>query len=218
MDVYVIGYACHPPAEKVLTKRLEEMVYDTSAQALRAAVIERSELDHITIAACDELDGRSISNMLMVAPAGGYLKDELRVTDSAMVGLHLAAMRIASGRYDLGLLASWNKSFDGALRRRDAHALRAVLYPADRPQRDDPGCAVRASAVRCRSRKREQGDGAERNFAACRRIQSARSATKGGYCRRYRCVALSRDAPARRALRAGHRRSRIGGVGFRRMA
>jgi acetyl-CoA acetyltransferase len=110
MDVYVIGYACHPPAEKVLTKRLEEMVYDTSAQALRAAAIERSELDHITIAACDELDGRSISNMLMVAPAGGYLKDELRVTDSAMVGLHLAAMRIASGRYDLGLLASWNKS------------------------------------------------------------------------------------------------------------
>jgi acetyl-CoA acetyltransferase len=110
MDVYVIGYACHPPAEKVLTKRLEEMVYDTSAQALRAAAIERGELDHITIAACDELDGRSISNMLMVAPAGGYLKDELRVTDSAMVGLHLAAMRIASGRYHLGLLASWNKS------------------------------------------------------------------------------------------------------------
>jgi acetyl-CoA acetyltransferase len=110
MDVYVIGYACHPPAEKVLTKRLEEMVYDTSAQALRAAAIERSELDHITIAACDELDGRSISNMLMVAPAGGYLKDELRVTDSAMIGLHLAAMRIASGRYHLGLLASWNKS------------------------------------------------------------------------------------------------------------
>ena len=93
MDVYVIGYASHPPAEKVLTKRLEEMVYDTSAPALRAAGIERSEIDHITIAACDELDGRSISNMLMVAPAGGYLKDELRVTDSAMVGLHLAAMR-----------------------------------------------------------------------------------------------------------------------------
>ena len=110
MDVYVIGYACHPPAEKVLTKRLEEMVYDTSAQALRAAAIERGELDHITIAACDELDGRSISNMLMVAPAGGYLKDELRVTDSAMVGLHLAAMRIASGRYHLGLLASWTKA------------------------------------------------------------------------------------------------------------
>jgi endo-alpha-1,4-polygalactosaminidase (GH114 family) len=63
MDVYVIGYASHPPDEKVLTKRLEEMVYDTSAQALRTAAIERSELDHITIAACDELDGRSISNM-----------------------------------------------------------------------------------------------------------------------------------------------------------
>jgi acetyl-CoA acetyltransferase len=110
IDVYIIGYASHPPAEKVLTKRLEEMAYDTSAQALRAAGVERGELDHITLATCDELDGRSISNMLMVAPAGGYLKDELRVTDSGMAGLHLAAMRIASGRYHLGLLASWNKT------------------------------------------------------------------------------------------------------------
>jgi acetyl-CoA acetyltransferase len=110
MDVYVIGYASHPPADKVLSKRLEEMVYDTSAQALRAAGVERSELDHVTLATCDELDGRSISSMLMVAPAGGYLKDELKVTDAGMVGLHLAAMRIATGRYGLGLLASWNKS------------------------------------------------------------------------------------------------------------
>jgi acetyl-CoA acetyltransferase len=110
MDVYVIGYASHPPAEKVLSKRLEEMAYDTSAQALRAAGVEQGTLDHITLATSDELDGRSISNMLMVAPAGGYLKDELRVTDSGMVGLHLAAMRIATGRYHLGLLASWNKT------------------------------------------------------------------------------------------------------------
>ena len=217
MDVYVIGYACQPPAEKVLTKRLEEMVYDTSAQALRAAAIERSELDHITIAACDELDGRSISNMLMVAPAGGYLKDELRVTDSAMVGLHLAAMRIASGRYDLGLLASWNKSstapFEDVMRMRcEPFFTRPIGLNATIAD------ALFAQAVCCRSCKREQGNGAERKFAACRRIQSARSATKGGYCRRYRCVPLSRDAPARRALRAGHRRSRIGGVGFRRMA
>jgi acetyl-CoA acetyltransferase len=110
MDVYIVGYASHPPADKVLSKRLEEMVYDTSAQALRSAGIERSELDHITLATCDELDGRSISSMLMAAPAGGYLKDELKATDAGMVGLHLAAMRIATGRYGLGLLASWNKS------------------------------------------------------------------------------------------------------------
>jgi acetyl-CoA acetyltransferase len=110
MDVYVIGYASHPPAEKVLSKRLEEMAYDTSAAALRNAGVERRDIDHITLATCDELDGRSISNMLMVAPAGGYLKDELRVTDAGMVGLHLAAMRIATGRYHLGLLASWNKT------------------------------------------------------------------------------------------------------------
>src|SRR5262249_37173557 len=166
MDVYVIGYASHPPAERVLTKRLEEMVYDTSAQALRAAAIERSELDHITIAACDELDGRSISSMLMVAPAGGYLKDELRVTDADRE-------RPVSPR----TFGELEQKFAGALRTRDAHALRAVLYAADRAQCDNRGRAVCASAVRHWGRQREQGDNAERRSATRRRIKSTRAET-----------------------------------------
>ena len=69
-----------------------------------------ARIDHVTIAACDELDGRSISSMLLAAPAGAYLKDEVKVTHSGLIGLCLEALRIESRRFDLGLLVSWCKS------------------------------------------------------------------------------------------------------------
>src|ERR1700689_4063628 len=110
MDTYVLGLAMHPPAVWVANKRLEEMVFDTAKAALDDARIDRQQLDHISIAGCDELDGRSISSMLLSAPAGAYLKDEIKTTDSGLIGFCLEAMRIESGRYHLGLLSSWNKS------------------------------------------------------------------------------------------------------------
>jgi acetyl-CoA acetyltransferase len=48
--------------------------------------------------------------MLLSAPAGAYLKDEIKVTDSGLIGLCLEVLRIGSGRFHLGLLSSWNKS------------------------------------------------------------------------------------------------------------
>lgn len=110
MDVYVIGMAVHDPADRVVDKRLEEMVFDTARAALDDAGVAREELDHVTIAACDELDGRSISSMLLAAPAGAYLKDEMKCTDSGLTGFCLAAMRAGSGVFHLGLISSWNKS------------------------------------------------------------------------------------------------------------
>ena len=110
MDIFVIGLAVHPPAERVLDKRLEEMVFDTTHAALLDAGVRRDEIDQVTIAACDELDGRSISSMLLAAPAGAYLRDEIKCTDSGLTGLCLGALRIASGVFDLGLVVSWNKS------------------------------------------------------------------------------------------------------------
>ena len=78
MNVYVLGVATHPPAQRIGHLRLEEMVYHTSRAALDHAGVSRGELDHVTLGACDELDGRSISSMLLSAPAGAYLKDEIK--------------------------------------------------------------------------------------------------------------------------------------------
>ncbi|RPH67215.1 MAG: thiolase family protein [Burkholderiales bacterium] len=110
MDIGVIGWAMHPPADAIRNARLEEIAFRTARAALDDADIERRQLDSVTLGACDELDGRSISSMLLAAPSGAYLKDEIRVTDSGMTALALSAMRVASGRFDLALVISWNQT------------------------------------------------------------------------------------------------------------
>jgi hypothetical protein len=86
------------------------MAYHTSRAALDAAGVSRGQLDSLTIGACDELDGRPISSMLMSAPAGGYDTDEIKVTDSGASALALAYARFLAGESQLGLVASWCKS------------------------------------------------------------------------------------------------------------
>jgi len=108
--VYVIGIGLHPATLMQDTQRLEEMAYGTSHAALAHAGVERRQLDALTLGASDELDGRPISNMLMAAPAGGYLADEIRVTDSAASALCLGYARVRAGDSQLGLVASWCKS------------------------------------------------------------------------------------------------------------
>lgn len=108
--VYVLGMAIHPPSLRVADKRLEEMVFDVTRAALDDAYVERDQLEHVTIAGSDELDGRSIASMLLAMPAGAYLKDEIKCTDSGLTGLCLGAMRMTSGFGDLGVVVSWSKN------------------------------------------------------------------------------------------------------------
>jgi len=109
MDVFVMGLAVHPPAARIADKRLEEMVFDTVRAALDDAGVRRADIDHVTIAGCDELDGRSISSMLLAAPSGALLKDEVKCTDSGLTGFCLGAMKVESEVVDLGLVVSWSK-------------------------------------------------------------------------------------------------------------
>lgn len=105
-----MGVATHPAADRISDLRLEEIAYRTAHAALDDAAIERQQIDHVTLAGSDEIDARGISSMLLAAPSGAYLKDEMRVTDSGMTGLHLGAMRVSSGELHLGLVVSWNQS------------------------------------------------------------------------------------------------------------
>jgi hypothetical protein len=86
------------------------MVYRTARAALDDAGVTRSQLDHVTLGASDEFDGRSISSMLMAMPAGAYLTDEIRVTDSGASAFCLAVARLESEEFELGLIASWCKT------------------------------------------------------------------------------------------------------------
>lgn len=109
-DVYVLGVGLHPATRQETGLRLEEMVYGTSTAALEQAGATRRQLDHVTLAASDELDGRPISSMLMTGPAGGFLTDEIKVTDNGLTALCLGFARIRTGEFHLGLVASWCKS------------------------------------------------------------------------------------------------------------
>jgi len=109
MSAYVLGIAIAPPSVSHDGLRLEELVYRTSRGALAAAGVSQRQLDHVTLGACDELDGRPISSMLMAAPAGGYMTDEIKVTDSGASALCLGYARVLSGEFHLGLVASWCK-------------------------------------------------------------------------------------------------------------
>jgi len=110
MNVYVLGVATHPPSLREQGLRLEEIAFQTSASAINLAGVSRRQIDSVTLGACDELDGRPISSMLMTAPAGGYHTDEIKVTDSGASALCLAVGRILAGDCELGLVASWCKS------------------------------------------------------------------------------------------------------------
>jgi len=110
MDVYVMGLSIHPAADVIGDTRLEEMAYRTARAALDDAGVKRAQIDHVTLAGSDEIDARGITSMLLAAPSGAYLKDEMRVTDSGLTGLLLGAMRAASGDLQLGLVVSWNQS------------------------------------------------------------------------------------------------------------
>jgi acetyl-CoA acetyltransferase len=107
MDIDVVGLALSPPSD-ALPSRPEELAFQTVRAALDHAEVTRQSLDTVTLATSDEMDGRAISSMLMAAPSGSYLKDELRVTDSGMTGLVLGALRLATGRFHLGLVVSWS--------------------------------------------------------------------------------------------------------------
>ena len=92
MDVYVMGVAVHPAADAIGDRRLEEMAYATARAALDDAGVTRRDIDHVTLAASDEIDARGISSMLLAAPSGAYLKDEMRVTDSGLTALLCVTM------------------------------------------------------------------------------------------------------------------------------
>jgi acetyl-CoA acetyltransferase len=109
-NAYVLGLAMFPPSERLEEYRLEEMVYHAVRAALDDAGVSRGQLDHVTLGSCDEFDGRSISSMLMAMPAGAFLTDEIKVTDSAASAFCLEIARLRSGEFELGLVVSWCKS------------------------------------------------------------------------------------------------------------
>ncbi len=108
MVVYVAGAAIVPggdPAEA----SLEELVFEAAAAALTDAGTTRAEIDGVCLAASDQLDGRVISSMHLAGPAGGYLRDEVKVADDGSSAFAAAVLRLEAGASRRVLAVAWGK-------------------------------------------------------------------------------------------------------------
>jgi acetyl-CoA C-acetyltransferase len=88
---------------------LDEIIFEAASKALADAGLTREQVDCVTIAAGDQIDGRPISSMLEACPAGAYLKDEIKATEEGSYAAILASLRILSGVFDTALVVSWSK-------------------------------------------------------------------------------------------------------------
>ena len=213
-----MGVSIHPGADVVGDLRLEEMAYRTARAALDDAGVSRAEIDHVTLAASDEIDARGITSMLLAAPSGAYLKDEMRVTDSGLTGLHLGAMRAASGRPAAGSGRQLEPELGRTAGRHRADARRALLPATDRTQlrhrrRPVRGCGGRASW----HRRAAVGERIRMRLSACGVEQPARGASRRAGTRGDRRIATCRPSAAQRPSRPGHRRRCRAGARLGRM-
>jgi len=100
------------------------MVFQATSAALEEAGLARRDIDGVCIAASDQLDGRAISSMLLAAPAGAYLRDEVKVSDESSLALSTAFFCIKAGLARRMLVVSWTKTSESA-------PLRAVAVNPD---------------------------------------------------------------------------------------
>ena len=107
-----IGFARCPSPEAL---NLTELVFEASAAALADAGLSRADIDGVCLAASDQLDGRAISSMQLAGPAGGFLKDEIKVGDDGALAFATAVLRIEAGADRSVLAVSWTKESESSL-------------------------------------------------------------------------------------------------------
>jgi acetyl-CoA acetyltransferase len=106
--VYVAGAAVVRAGEPAEAS-LEELVFEAAAAALTDAGTTRAEIDGVCLAASDQLDGRVISSMHLAGPAGGYLRDEVKVADDGSAAFAAAVLRLEAGASRRVLAVAWAK-------------------------------------------------------------------------------------------------------------
>jgi len=88
---------------------LPELVFECSRGLLDRYGLERYDIDLLVIAADDMLDGRCMSSMVTAAPAGGLLKEFMKVAGDGSFAFSYAYLCIKAGISDLTMVISWSK-------------------------------------------------------------------------------------------------------------
>jgi len=103
------------------SRSLPELIFSCARAALADANCTLQDVDAVTIAAEDLIDGRSLSSMITGPAAGAYLRDEIRVSEDGLAALSLGAAQIQSGMFDRVLVAAWGRASEGDPERSSAY-------------------------------------------------------------------------------------------------
>jgi acetyl-CoA C-acetyltransferase len=103
----VIGCAIRP-AIAARDRSLEEVIYDTTQQALTDAGLTIEDIDGIVVACNDQLDGRAISVMMASGAVGGVDRDILSTPSGSEHAFILGALRVATGQFRTQLVVAWS--------------------------------------------------------------------------------------------------------------
>jgi acetyl-CoA C-acetyltransferase len=103
----VIGCAIRP-AIAGHDRSLEELIYDTTQQALADAGLTIEDIDGIVVGCNDQLDGRAISVMMASGAVGGVDRDILSTPSGSEHAFILGALRVASGQFRTQLVVAWS--------------------------------------------------------------------------------------------------------------
>lgn len=105
MGVAIVGCAISD-LEQDIEKTREELVFEVAKSALEDAGIERKDVCTVVTASTDFLDGRTISNCMLIGAAGAYLKDESKVEEDGLYALLYAFQRVMSGTHKIALVVA----------------------------------------------------------------------------------------------------------------
>lgn len=101
-NVAIVGYRMKNAAD--LKTSRERLTFELTRGLFDDLGIERTDVDTSIFDTNDFIDGRTISNVFLDAPAGAYMRDESKVEMDAVNAVIYAVMRILSGQYDTAMV------------------------------------------------------------------------------------------------------------------
>jgi hypothetical protein len=152
------------------TRSLPELIFSCVSAALADAGCALRDVDAVTLAGEDLIDGRSLTSMITGPAAGAYLRDEIRLSEDGLAALSLAVAQLQSHTFDRVLVAAWGRASEGDPERSSHHGFDPfAVQPLG-------VSALTVSALRASAHLRRYGRQPEvRRRAATARLERARA-------------------------------------------
>jgi acetyl-CoA C-acetyltransferase len=141
----VIGVAIQPHIGDA-RRSLEEILFDTTQEALADAKLAIAAIDGIVVAANDQYDGRAIAVMAASGSVGGVNRDILSTPSAGEHAFVLGALRVATGQFRTQLVLAWSPTEASPLREVQRLAADPYFHRA-LPLDETSAHALQASAI-----------------------------------------------------------------------